>query len=156
MENLADDHYEFIGVKRDASTDDIKKACNKLLMKYHPDVCKEDFAAGITTHINKIKAILTDPNERAAYDRTLSPTSQKASSKPKTKEPLDLSGYIQVKWKDLSPFAKKQYKKFKASGEPGYKVFSGMAYKYIILCTKPGNYEFYRKRELVYDSKYSY
>ena len=61
MENMTDNYYEFIGVKRDASVDDIKRACNKLLQKYHPDHYSEVHAEGTTKYINKIKDTLCDP-----------------------------------------------------------------------------------------------
>lgn len=160
MENLLDDYYEFIGVARSASEDDIKQACNKLLFKYHPDKCKEDFATGITQHVNKIKAILMDQNKRAEYDKTLLISSPQSTPKPKSKptvkeEMPDLAEYTQVKYGDLSPWAKKQYKKFKASDAPGYKMFAGSSYKYVVVNAGNG-YRIYKKRESVFDTKYSY
>jgi DnaJ-class molecular chaperone len=71
MENLTDDHYEFIGVKLDATDSEIKQACNKLLLKYHPDYCKAVYADRITQHICEIKSVLLDPGKRKVYDETL-------------------------------------------------------------------------------------
>lgn len=71
MERLTDDYYEFIGVKKDATNDVIKEACNKLLMKYHPDRNKVVYADRITQHICEIKDVLLDSDKRKAYDLTL-------------------------------------------------------------------------------------
>jgi molecular chaperone DnaJ len=64
------DYYEVLGVDRNASTDDIKKAYRKLAVKYHPDKNPGD-----TTAEEKFKELgeayeaLIDDNKRAAYDR---------------------------------------------------------------------------------------
>ena len=63
------DYYEVLGVNKDASEDEIKKAYRKLAMKYHPDRNPDNPKA--EDHFNEAKEayeILTDPNKRAAYD----------------------------------------------------------------------------------------
>ncbi|TSE18277.1 Curved DNA-binding protein [Tepidimonas alkaliphilus] len=63
------DYYAVLGVARDASADDIKKAYRKLARKYHPDVSKEADAAQRMSEVNEAYAVLSDPDKRAAYDR---------------------------------------------------------------------------------------
>ncbi len=63
------DYYELLGVPRDASADDIKKAYRKLALQYHPDRNKEDGAAEKFAQINAAYATLSDPEKRAHYDR---------------------------------------------------------------------------------------
>jgi curved DNA-binding protein len=62
------DYYETLGVPRDASADQIKKAFRKLARKYHPDVSKEPNAELRMKDINEANAVLSDPEKRAAYD----------------------------------------------------------------------------------------
>lgn len=62
------DYYQTLGVPRDASADDVKKAFRRLARKYHPDVSKEPDAAARMSEINEAHAVLSDPERRAAYD----------------------------------------------------------------------------------------
>jgi curved DNA-binding protein len=62
------DYYETLGVPRDASADQIKKAFRKLARQYHPDVSKEPNAELRMKEINEANAVLSDPEKRAAYD----------------------------------------------------------------------------------------
>lgn len=63
------EYYETLGVPRDASQDDIKKAFRDLARKYHPDVNKAEDAEEKFKEINEAYGILSDEEKRAAYDR---------------------------------------------------------------------------------------
>jgi curved DNA-binding protein len=63
------DYYEVLGVKKDSSTQDIKKAYRKLAMKYHPDRNKGDKEAEEKfKKLSEAYAVLSDPEKRKEYD----------------------------------------------------------------------------------------
>jgi curved DNA-binding protein len=63
------DYYDVMGVARDTSTDDIKRAYRRLARKYHPDVSKEPDAEERFKELGEAYEVLKDPEKRAAYDQ---------------------------------------------------------------------------------------
>jgi curved DNA-binding protein len=63
------DYYQTLGVTRDATAEDLKKAFRKLARKYHPDVSKEADAEKRMREVNEAYTVLSDPEKRAAYDQ---------------------------------------------------------------------------------------
>jgi len=63
------DYYATLGVKRDAGTDEIKKAYRKLAQKYHPDVTKDPAGEEKFKELAEAWQTLKDPEKRAAYDQ---------------------------------------------------------------------------------------
>ncbi|HEU4853949.1 MAG TPA: DnaJ C-terminal domain-containing protein [Nitrosospira sp.] len=63
------DYYKIMGVARDASQDDIKRAYRKLARKYHPDVSKEPQAEARFKELGEAYEVLKDPEKRVAYDQ---------------------------------------------------------------------------------------
>lgn len=63
------DYYEILGISRNASEQDIKKAFRKLAMQYHPDRNKAPNAEAKFKEINEAYAVLSDPQKRSTYDQ---------------------------------------------------------------------------------------
>jgi molecular chaperone DnaJ len=64
------DYYEILGVKKDASPDDLKKAFRHLARKYHPDLNKGSKEAEEKfKEVNEAYQILSDPQKKAQYDQ---------------------------------------------------------------------------------------
>lgn len=67
---MASDYYKTLGVEKNASAEDLKKAYRKLAMKYHPDKNKDDKVAEAKfKEISEAYDVLKDDQKRAAYDR---------------------------------------------------------------------------------------
>ncbi|MEL0273275.1 MAG: molecular chaperone DnaJ [Pontimonas sp.] len=65
---MSADHYEVLGVSRDASAEDIKKAYRKLARQLHPDVNDSEDAEERFKLVSHAYDVLSDPEQRANYD----------------------------------------------------------------------------------------
>merc|ERR1712110_1240 len=67
----ADDYYEVLGVARDVTADDLKKAYRKLALKWHPDRNLDNKAEAESQfkRISQAYQVLSDPAQRSQYDR---------------------------------------------------------------------------------------
>jgi molecular chaperone DnaJ len=64
------DYYEVLGIARNASEDEIKKAYRKMAMKYHPDRNPGDKTAEENfKEIKEAYEVLSEPRKRSAYDQ---------------------------------------------------------------------------------------
>jgi molecular chaperone DnaJ len=68
---MPEDYYNLLGINRNSSQDEIKKAYRKKAMKFHPDRNPDNKEAEeMFKKVSDAYAVLSDPDERAYYDRT--------------------------------------------------------------------------------------
>lgn len=92
-----DDYYRVLGVPRDATPEQIKKAYRQLARKHHPDVNRTPDAAARMKAVNEAYSVLSDPEQRAEYDaggrRQAPPRGQGAGPFPWGGDPADDSDF---------------------------------------------------------------
>jgi curved DNA-binding protein CbpA len=80
------DLYKLLGLPREASQDDIRKAHRKLVREYHPDANPDDRSAEERfKQIQHAYEVLSNPEKRREYDRRLHTTSRGGSGRPRAR-----------------------------------------------------------------------
>jgi len=69
MTTAKQDYYDVLGITRDATPEQVKKAFRRLAMKYHPDRNSSGDAGELFKAVNEAYEVLADPERRAVYDR---------------------------------------------------------------------------------------
>ncbi|MEE3343149.1 MAG: DnaJ domain-containing protein [Bacilli bacterium] len=79
-------YYELLGVKKDSTPEEIKKAYRMQAKKWHPDLNKDKDASIISMRLNEAKEVLLDPLKRKDYDKYLEDLTNPSYKKMKEKE----------------------------------------------------------------------
>jgi len=89
------DYYATLGVKKDASQEDIQKAYRKLARKYHPDVNKDPAAEMKFKEVGEAYEVLKDPDKRKKFDQFGSAwkRAQQGGGPPPGYEGFDFGGF---------------------------------------------------------------
>ena len=123
------DYYKILGVERDASKDDIKRAYRRLARKYHPDVSKEADAETKFKELNEANEVLKDPEKRAAYDQLGSnwQAGQDFRPPPEWNQGFEFhgGGYTQVDPEQFSDFFESLFGRGGFSGAQGFRPGAG-------------------------------
>lgn len=75
-------YYDLLGVARDATDDDLRRAFRKLAKASHPD--RDSGTEAAMVRLNQAYETLRDPEKRQAYDQTLRPEGQRLPPRPAT------------------------------------------------------------------------
>jgi molecular chaperone DnaJ len=97
------DFYDVLGVPRDASEDELKKAYRRLAMQYHPDRNKESEAEAQFKEVAEAYEVLRDPQKRAAYDR-YGHAGVSGAAGPQGFHHIDLSEALNIFMRDFGGF----------------------------------------------------
>ena len=71
MSDYQRSHYSVLGVKADATPDEIRRAYRRLSKTHHPDVSGDPDSAARFREVNEAYRVLTDPERRSEYDSEL-------------------------------------------------------------------------------------
>jgi curved DNA-binding protein len=128
------DYYKILGLSKNASKEDIKKAYRKLARKYHPDVNPGDAAAEKRfKEINEANEVLSNPENRAKYDNygkdwKHADEFEKAKQQQQYRRSSQQTGYREFGDEDFSDFFSNMFGQKSRSNQKRSTQFRGQDY----------------------------
>src|SRR3989338_8819208 len=101
---MAEDYYEVLGVSKNSSKEEIKKAYRELAKKYHPDISKEKDAAEKFKKVSEAYAVLSDDTKKSQYDQYGSADFQQRYSQEDIFRGFDINDIFGDVFGDDNPF----------------------------------------------------
>ena len=102
------DLYKLLGLPREATQDDIRKAHRKLVREYHPDANPGDRSSEeLFREVQRAYEVLSDPEKRQDYDKRLSASTRRSSGKPRARASRKTGGESAAPSVDLSDILRK-------------------------------------------------
>ena len=109
MHDRHEDHYRVLGVARDASKHEIRRAYRQLARRHHPDARPQPGGRGRFVMVARAYEVLRDPVKRACYDRRLGPargpahSDRRPSGEPRAADHRPRQGQARSAILELSP-----------------------------------------------------
>ncbi len=111
-----DNHYKVLGVAVQATTEDIKKAYRKLMLKYHPDVANEPLKVDYFEKVVCAYKVLSDLKKRAEYNRSHKIHSNTSPKPPSSKTEVNEYSKSSTRSSKFSHFKFNLFNRSKSNG----------------------------------------
>jgi DnaJ-class molecular chaperone len=98
---MSNEYYDLLGMNKDSTNDDIKKAYHKMALKWHPDKNKDPNAVDMFRKITEAYNTLTDPDKRIKYDKCLKPNVEPLNTKQGKQNNIDIEMTVHAHLKDV-------------------------------------------------------
>jgi len=113
MQNFRN-YYDILGVARETSGEEIKKAFRRLARQYHPDLNPNDVTAEEKfKDINEAYEVLSDPKRRSQYDQFSQFWKQRGFNRGKTNQPVDFKTWEERSTNSRNSTAEVDYSEFR-------------------------------------------
>jgi DnaJ-domain-containing protein 1 len=100
---MAGTHYDTLGVKQDATQEEIKAAYRKLALELHPDVTSDPSATERFMEVQKAYEALSDAGRRRTYDNVLALQKQRLAEEKRLREAEELRRLAEERMRDRGP-----------------------------------------------------
>ena len=121
------DYYEVLGVSKNATDEEIKRAFRKLAKEYHPDLNKSPEAESKFKEIGEAYAILSDKTKREQYDRFGHAAFEQGGPSGFNAQDIDLDDILTLDYYKLKKLGKDDKKGVDISLSSGDGILTGIS-----------------------------